>query len=270
MFFSYSTFFSFLAIFQVLQCVFLSLEVFQCFSSYSRTYIFQVNFSTLFSFLRTFQVIECLCLIFHVFQFPPHNPGTTVCFFFIYLVIYHFLPYSRSYSCVSHFPWFYIFMPYSRSSSVHFSFTRFFLVSCHTTGQTMFVSHFPCFFSFLTMIQGLECVFLIFHVFDCFWPYSRSYSVCVSFCNFLHFLAIIQVLHCVCIVSTFLTVSCHIPGPTVCVSHFPQFSFFSPYSRSYSVHFLFSPFLSVSRQFSLNSVCVSFPRFSIFSPYSRS
>jgi hypothetical protein len=45
-----------------------------------------------------------LCLIFHVFQFPPHNPGTTVCFFFIYLVIYHFLPYSRSYSCVSHFP----------------------------------------------------------------------------------------------------------------------------------------------------------------------
>ena len=103
-FFSYSTFFSFLAIFQVLQCVFLSLEVFQCFSSYSRTYIFQVNFSTLFSFLRTFQVIECLCLIFHVFQFPRHNPGTTVCFFFIYLVIYHFLPYSRSYSCVSHFP----------------------------------------------------------------------------------------------------------------------------------------------------------------------
>ena len=47
----------------------------------------------------------------------------------------------------------------------------------------------------------------------------------------------------------------------MCVSHFPQFSFFSSYSRSYSVHFSFSPFLSVSLQFSLNSVCVSFSTF---------
>jgi hypothetical protein len=76
----------------------------------------------------------------------------------------------------------------------------------------------------------------------------------------------------------------------VCVSHFPQFSFFSPYSRSYSVHFLFSPFLSVSCKFSLNScLClifqvfqfsrhipdptvsvVHYPHLSVFSPYSRS
>jgi hypothetical protein len=152
-------------------------------------------------------------------------------------------------------------MPYSRSFNGHFSFATFFLVSCHTTGQTMFVSHFPCFFSFLTIIQVLECVFLIFHVFDCFWPYSSSYSVCVSFCNLLRFLAIIQVLHCVFLLSMFVTLSRHIPGTTLCVSHFPQFSFFSPYYRSYSVYFSFSPFLSVSCQFSLNSVCVPFSTF---------
>jgi hypothetical protein len=151
-------------------------------------------------------------------------------------------------------------MPYSRSYSVHFSFNTFFLVSWHIPGQTIFVSHFPrFFFQFSAIIQVLECVFLIFHVFNCFWPYSRSYNVCVSFCNFLRFLTIIQVLHCVFLVSMFLTVSRHIPGPTLCVSHFPQFSFFSPYSRSYSVHFSFSPVLSVSYQVSLNScLCLLF------------
>jgi hypothetical protein len=38
---------------------------------------------------------------------------------------------------------------------------------------------FHVFFSVLAIIQVWECVFLIFHVFDCFWPYSMSYSVCV-------------------------------------------------------------------------------------------
>ena len=42
--------------------------------------------------------------------------------------------------------------------------------------------------------------------------------------------------------SRFLSVSSHIPGPTVFVSHFPDVSVFSPYSRSYSLHFSFSRF----------------------------
>ena len=127
---SFSKFFSFLSIFQVLQCVFLNLHVFKCFSPYSRTYIFRVSFSTLFSFLPTFQVIKCLCLIFQVFQFPRHNPGTTVKFF-IFHVIHHFLPYSRSY-CVC------------------FSFSTIFI--------------------FLIILQVLQCAFLIFPVFECFSP----------------------------------------------------------------------------------------------------
>ena len=40
--------------------------------------------------------------------------------------------------------------------------------------------------------------------------------------------------------STFSSVLCHIPDPTMCVSNFPRFSFTLPYSRSYNVHFSFS------------------------------
>jgi hypothetical protein len=42
--------------------------------------------------------------------------------------------------------------------------------------------------------------------------------------------------------SRFLSVSSHIPGSTVFVSHFPDVSVFSPYSRFYSLHFSFSRF----------------------------
>jgi hypothetical protein len=36
---------------------------------------------------------------------------------------------------------------------------------------------------------------------------------------------------------------CHIPDSTVWVYHFPRFSVYSTYSRSYSVHFSFFTFL---------------------------
>ena len=68
-------------------------------------------------------------------------------------------------------------------------------------------------------------MFLIFHVFQRISPYSRSYSVCVSFSRFSHF-------------------SSHIPGPTLCVSYFARFKCFLPYFMSYHVSFSFSLFLS--------------------------
>jgi hypothetical protein len=59
----------------------------------------------------------------------------------------------------------------------------------------------------------------------------------------------------------------HFSGHTLCVSHFPCFSFFSPYSRSYSKHFLLSKFFSVSCHISDYTVFVShFPRFLVFLP----
>jgi hypothetical protein len=51
----------------------------------------------------------------------------------------------------------------------------------------------------------------------------------------------------------------------VFVSHFPRFSVFSPYSRSYNAHFSFFKIFCVSRHISIPTVCVShFPRFSVF------
>jgi hypothetical protein len=106
------------------------------------------------------------------------------------------------------------------------------------------VSHFPRFFSFLAKIQVTQCVFLIFHVFHYFLPYSRSYSVWFSFC-------------------TFYSVSRYNPGPIECISHISQFSLclaiiqvlqcaflilhdfhcFYPYFNSYHVSLSFSSFV---------------------------
>jgi hypothetical protein len=64
--------------------------------------------------------------------------------------------------------------------------------------------------------------------------------------------------------STFFSVSRHIPGPTVCVSHFSRFLGFLPYSKSYSVHFSFSMFCSVSCPIPDPKVSISHvPRFSM-------
>ena len=69
----------------------------------------------------------------------------------------------------------------------------------------------------------------------------------------------------------FFSVSCHIPGHTVFVSHFPRFSFFSPKSRSYSVYFSYFTFFILSLHIPSHTVFAShFPRFSVFLPQSSS
>ena len=162
---------------------------------------------------------------------------------------------------------------------------KFFLQKTTTHKNNLSFFHFPP-VSFLAILQILGCAFLLFQVFQFFSPHSRSYHVSFSFSSFVRFLAIFQVQQCVCLIfhvfdflALFQVLSCalfifhifqfsgHIPGPTVCVSHFArlkvflaifwvlEFAFlsfhfflcFSPYSRSYSVHFSFSTFLSVSR-----------------------
>ena len=152
--------------------------------------------------------------------------------------------------------------------SVHFSFFTFLSVSHRISGETVLVSHiprfsvfspypksysfyvsFPMLFSFLDIINILQCVYLIFHVFECILPYSRSYIVCFSFTMIFSFLAIIQDLHCLFLIFFF-------------------FFWFSPNSGSYSVHFSFFTFLSVSRHILGQTVFVShFPHVSVFSPH---
>ena len=122
--------------------------------------------------------------------------------------------------CVSHLHVFPCFSPYS--SSYHdfliflvcqfsrhikvlecvFLIFHVFQFSRHITGPNVFISHFSRFSVFLAIFQVIQCLCLIFHIFQFFRqnpgpivfliiqvfhrfsPYSRSYSVCFSFCTF--------------------------------------------------------------------------------------
>ena len=112
------------------------------------------------------------------------------------------------------------------SYSVHFSSFTLISVSRHIPGARVCISHFSTFFSFLAIFQVLQCVCLIFHDFQCFLPYSRSYQLIFSISELVSFLDIFQVLQC-----TFLI--------------FHIFHCFLPYSRSYSVCVSFSTFFSI-------------------------
>jgi hypothetical protein len=116
-----------------------------------------------------------------------------------------------------------------------FTFSMIFSVSCHIPGPTVFVYHSPHF--------------------SVFSPYSSSYNVHFSFSTFSVFVTILQVLQCMCLIFHVFQFSLHIPGPTVCISHFFHFLLhFVPYITSYSVCFAF-PWFSVFSSL-LHSYCV--------------
>ena len=118
--------------------------------------------------------------------------------------------------------------------------------SRHIPVPTECVYHFTRFSVFLTIFQVIQCLCLIFQVFQfshqnpgptacithtsCFslFPYSKSYSVCVSFSPFFSFLATIQFLQCVFLI-------------------FKVFHCFLPYSMFYSVCFSFHTFFKIGR-----------------------
>ncbi|KRX48107.1 hypothetical protein T09_3909, partial [Trichinella sp. T9] len=124
--------------------------------------------------------------------FSHHIPGLTVlkCAFPIFHVFQCSSPYFMSHSFSSHNPG----PTFLNSYSEHFSFTTIFSVSHHIPGPTVCISHFPVFLAIFQVIQCLclifhvfqfsrhnpgpiflECVLLILPVFQCFLPYSRSY-----------------------------------------------------------------------------------------------
>jgi len=127
---------------------------------------------------------------------------------------------------------------------VHFLLSTFLNVSHHFPDQRVFISHFTCFSVFLS--------------------YSMSLSLHFSFSSFSVFIALFHLLQCIFLIFHDFQFSCHIPGPTVCISHFPPFQCFSPYSRSkmFVSHFpRFSVFLSYCMSYSVN---FSFSLFSVF------
>ena len=126
-----------------------------------------VTFSLFVSFLALFHVLQCFCLILQVFQFSRHNPGPTV-YIIHFSRFQYFLQYSRSYNFVSHFPRFSVFSPQSWSYSAYFSCLTFFNVSCHIPSSIVLLSHFLSFSVFLAIFQVLQCFFSHFACFSMF------------------------------------------------------------------------------------------------------
>ena len=130
-----------------------------------------------------------MCLSFSKFpQFSSHIPGPRG-------NIFHFYPFSK-------------FLAIFQVLSCEFLILPICLFSQHIPGPTVFVPffprfsvflphtrpyiyHFSCFSVFLAISQVLQCTFLIFHLFQRFLPYSRSYHVSFSFYFLVSFLAII-------------------------------------------------------------------------------
>ena len=124
------------------------------------------------------QVLQCVCLIFHVFQFSHQNPGPTVCISHIshlslFLAIFQVL------QCV--------FLEYGEKPEKRINW------DIHTVEPGLWWENWKklgkCEF------HVIQCLFLIFHVFQFFSPKSRSYSVYFSYFTFSLFLAIFQVLN---------------------------------------------------------------------------
>ena len=127
--------------------------------------------------------------------------------------------------CVSHFACFSMFLAMFQDLHCEILITLKCQFSRHIPGPTVCVFHFPSFFSFLLIFQVLEYTVLIFQVFQSFSPYSRSYQVIFSFSLLVRLLAKFQVLQCAFLIFQIFTVYCHIPDPTVCMSHFPRLEF---------------------------------------------
>ncbi len=182
-----------------------SFSVILSFLAIFQVYSVHFSFFTLFSDFVIFQVVKWMFLFFHDVQFSCHIPCPTVDISKLSNLFTFPRHISRPKVCISHFPWFSVFSPYSRSYSVHFLFFTFF-------------------FDFV-IFQAVKWMFLIFHdfQFSCHIPCA---TVDISK------------------LSNFFSFRRHISPLKVCMFHFPWFSVFSPYSRSYSVHFSFFTFFS--------------------------
>ena len=95
-------------------------------------------------------------------------------------------------------------------------------------------------FSFLAIFHVVQCLCLVFHVFQ-FSLHNSGHTMCIfHFSSSSVFLSIFLVLQYVFLILHIFSVFSPYPGSTVCVSHFPWLSVILPYSRSYIVHLTFS------------------------------
>ena len=182
--FSFSSFVSFLAIFQVLHCLCVILHLFQfsrhnpglmvCISHFSRFSVFPAILRVLTCEFLIFLLWQCVCLIFHVSQFSRPNPGSTVCIsyiscFSLFLDKFHIL------QCVffnlHDFQFFFSIFHVLPREFLMFLISQF---SRHNPDPKVCISHFSRISVILAILQILQCLFLILQVFQCFSPYFMS------------------------------------------------------------------------------------------------
>ena len=121
----------------------------------------------------------------------------------VFFFFHRFSPYSIIYSvCVSHFPRFSFFSPYSRSYTVHFPFSILMSGSPHISGQQCLCTIFNFFFRFLPTLHVLPGDFLMSWVSQ-FFCHIPGPTVCISHFSHSIVLAIFYVPPCVCLISTF-------------------------------------------------------------------
>ena len=170
------------------------------------------SFSVIFSFLAIFQVLQCAFLIFHVFQWFRHFSSPLVCvsYFPWFSVL---LPCSMSYSWPFSFSSFFSIPCHISRPNGCISHFPHFRVSCHLPGPTLCIYHFSCFsiflvifhylksvilnffdFQFFAIFRVLQCAFFIFLSFSVLRSFFKSLSVCFSVSMIFSFLAIFHVL----------------------------------------------------------------------------
>ena len=193
------------------------------------------HFSSFSLFLNIFQVLKCLFLILPIIQcFSPYSISYHVCvsffMFFSFLAIFHATVYISHFSCIP------VFL--AKFQVLLYEFLIFFV------GQIY------------RHILVLQREFLILQVFQCFSPYYRSYSVCVSFSRFFSFLTTFQVLQYVCLIFLVCQFIRHIPGATVGVSQFAHLSDFLAIFHVLPCNFIIFLFCLFSRHIPGTTLCV--------------
>ena len=148
--------------------------------------------------------------------------------------------------CTSHFASFSVFLAIFQVLSCEFLIFLVGQFSRHIPGPTVCVFHFARFSVFLAIFQVLPCEFLIFPICQVSCQNPGFYCVYFSFCKFF-------------------SVSCHIRGPTVCVSLFARFSVFLTKVHVLTYVFLIFLICQFSPHISGQIMFVShFPSFSVF------
>jgi hypothetical protein len=135
----------------------------------------------------------------------------------------------------------------------------------------VYISHFSCFSICLVIFHYLTSVISFFVIFSSLALFQVLQWTFLNFLPFSVFLAIFHILKCVFLIFRDFQFSRHIPGPTVCISHFSRFPVISSFFKSSRGRFSFSMIFNFLAIFHvLQRTFQIFDLFQFSSPYFKS